>query len=254
VAAACCCALSSSSLGTTSSPSSPMPATARSTAARPFGPMICASIGLAVAWRNSSWRDRSVSRWMATFTPLTLIALLAGQHARGVRQHDHVEEARQEPLKHVAVDVGGDRLQDLRGVAHEHREARRRAPGTARSVSGQVLRDGRQLVGDVAELLVGRQQLGRVGVRLEEVDRLLRCFAAHRVGRDPPALPRIHVSPSSSGERRSVLTTTCGPEAIDRLFTSARSVALQTSWMSLRISGNPLPTGVPGTFSNDVMK
>jgi hypothetical protein len=50
-------------------------------------------------------------------------------------------------------------------------------------------------------------------------------------------------SPSSSGARRSVLTTTCGPEAIERLFTSERSVAFEISSTSLKRSGRRFRRG-----------
>ena len=68
---------------------------------------------------------------------------------------------------------------------------------------------------------------------------------------------RFHGNSSSvfsSGRHRSSLTTTCGPDEIEMLLTSDRSVALATSCRSAIMSIRPLPSGVPGTFSNDVMK
>src|SRR4029077_9583874 len=56
-------------------------------------------------------------------------------------------------------------------------------------------------------------------------------------------------SPFSPSPSRSSLTTTCGPELIERLLTRARSVALATEDTSANRSGSPLPAGVPGTFS-----
>ena len=41
---------------------------------------------------------------------------------------------------------------------------------------------------------------------------------------------------------------------METLLTSDRSVALATSCKSAIMSTSPLPIGVPGTFSNDVMK
>ena len=44
-----------------------------------------------------------------------------------------------------------------------------------------------------------------------------------------------------------------GAEAMLRLLISARSTLFELSWRSLIISPRPLPSGVPGTFSKDVM-
>src|ERR1700680_5255396 len=59
---------------------------------------------------------------------------------------------------------------------------------------------------------------------------------------------------ASSGDRRSSSITTCGPDESERLLMSARSVAFAASWTSAKRSTRELPTGVPGTFSKDVMK
>ena len=60
-------------------------------------------------------------------------------------------------------------------------------------------------------------------------------------------------SPFSPSPSRSSLTTTCGPELIERLLTRARNVALATEETSASKSGSPLPAGVPGIFSKLVM-
>ena len=58
----------------------------------------------------------------------------------------------------------------------------------------------------------------------------------------------------SPGARRSMFTSTWGPDAIERLLTNDLRTALQTSCISASKSGRPFPTGVPGTFSKLVMK
>ena len=45
------------------------------------------------------------------------------------------------------------------------------------------------------------------------------------------------------------MTTTCGPELIDMLLTTARRQAFDTSCRSDTRSGMPLPMGEPGIFS-----
>ena len=51
-----------------------------------------------------------------------------------------------------------------------------------------------------------------------------------------------------------MLYTTCGPDAMDKLFTSDRAAALQMSWVSRHRSATELPQNAPGTSSYDALK
>src|SRR5262245_458924 len=98
--------------------------------------------------------------------------LVATEHS-GHRQHDHVVERFEHRTHDVAIDGSSDVLECLRRVAHEHREPRRRATGTADFlVARHVTRDRRNIVSHRRELFVDGHQLLRVRVGLEEIDRL----------------------------------------------------------------------------------
>ena len=58
---------------------------------------------------------------------------------------------------------------------------------------------------------------------------------------------------SSLGGRRSTLTSTCGPDEMPMLLTSARAAALHTLCKSSMISGIPLPQNAPGHLMNEVL-
>src|SRR6185295_12236941 len=97
-------------------------------------------------------------------------------------------------LDDVAVDVGGDRLEDFGRVAHEHGEARCSTACTTKSFRARdVTRDCGKLIRNLRKFLIYTKEFLCVAVDIEEADRRLPVGAGHGVGDDPPALPRKHV-------------------------------------------------------------
>ena len=82
-------------------------------------------------------------------------------------------------------------LQALGRIVDQHRETGRGPPRARNMLTGHVARDARILIRQVGELLQDRQQLLRVGPRLEEIHRLLPGIGEVRV-RHLPDFPRVH--------------------------------------------------------------
>ena len=65
---------------------------------------------------------------------------------------------------------------------------------------------------------------------------------------DVPALPRVHLLAVLAIANLSSLTVTCGPEAMERLLTSARKVALATEEISAKQIRKTIATRVTRYF------
>ena len=117
---------------------------------------------------------------------------LAGEQATRIRKHDQVAQLHEGEFKHVAVDIGADRLQNLGGVTHEHRQAGSCATGAAARLTTHILRDCGHVIRNRHELLEHLDQLLRVRLRLKETNRWL-IAVPHRIIAHMPALPRVHV-------------------------------------------------------------